>query len=185
MPIQLPSPRQSVAIDNLRQLSQEALTGITGETILMQAQILAPAAVLVVWTLIILFWIIPARFGAIAKVEDKSVFSGKEGGRGQDLEGKIPDKANWPAHNHTHLHEQPTLFYAVIMILAIVGPSATDVLVAWAYVGLRIVHSLWQILFNKIPIRFALFLLSTIALIVLAISALSATLFNDPGAMPS
>lgn len=147
----------------------------------MQAQILAPAAVLVVWTLIILFWIIPTRFGAIAKVEDKSVFTGKQGGRGQDLEGKIPDKANWPAHNHTHLHEQPTLFYAVIMILAIVGPGAADVLLAWAYVGLRIVHSLWQILFNKIPIRFALFLLSTVALIALAIRAVSATVFADPG----
>ncbi len=147
----------------------------------MQAQILAPAAVLVVWTLIILFWIVPVRFGAIAKVEDKSVFTGKQGGRGQDLEGKIPDKANWPAHNHTHLHEQPTLFYAVVMILAIVGPGALDVMLAWSYVGLRIVHSLWQILFNKLPVRFALFLLSTIVLIVLAIRAVMATVFADPG----
>ncbi|MDJ0643586.1 MAG: MAPEG family protein [Erythrobacter sp.] len=149
----------------------------------MQAQILAPAAVLVVWTLIILFWIVPVRFGAIAKVEDKSVFTGKEGGRGQDLEGKIPDKANWPAHNHTHLHEQPTLFYAVVVILAIVGPGAFDVLLAWTYVGIRIVHSLWQILVNKIPIRFALFLLSTVVLVTLAIRAVMATVFADPGAV--
>ncbi len=147
----------------------------------MQAQILAPAAVLVVWTIIVLFWIIPARFGAIAKVEDKSVFTGKEGGRGQDLEGKIPDRANWPAHNHTHLHEQPTLFYAVVLILAIVGPGALDVLLAWSYVGLRIVHSLWQILVNKIPVRFGLFLLSTLALLALAIRAVVATVFADPG----
>lgn len=147
----------------------------------MQAQILAPAAVLVVWTLIILFWIVPVRFGAIAKVEDKSVFTGKQGGRGQDLEGKIPDKANWPAHNHTHLHEQPTLFYAAVVILAIMGPGAFDVLLAWIYVGVRIVHSLWQILVNKVPIRFALFLLSTIVLVVLAIRAAMATLFADPG----
>jgi len=151
----------------------------------MQAQILAPAAVLVVWTIIVLFWVVPARFGAIAKVEDKSVFSGKEGGRGQDLEGLIPDKANWPAHNHTHLHEQPTLFYAVVMILAIMGPSAMDVFIAWIYTGLRIVHSLWQILFNKVPVRFLIFLASTIALAVLAFSAISATLFYDAGAIPS
>ncbi|KWV92740.1 MAPEG family protein [Erythrobacter sp. YT30] len=145
----------------------------------MQAQMLAPAAVLVVWTLIILFWIIPSRFGAIAKLEDKSNL-GKVGGRGQDLEGKIPDKANWPAHNHTHLHEQPTLFYAVVIMLTIMGPSAFDVLVAWIYVGIRIVHSLWQILVNKIPLRFLLFLASTIALIVLAVRAVMATLFADP-----
>ncbi len=149
----------------------------------MQAQILAPAAVLVVWTIIILFWIVPVRFGAIAKVEDKSVFTGKDGGRGQDLEGKIPDKANWPAHNHTHLHEQPTLFYAVVVILAIVGAGAVDVLLAWSYVGIRIVHSLWQIFVNKIPVRFALFLLSTIVLIALAVRAVMATVFADPGAV--
>ena len=150
----------------------------------MQAQMLAPAAVLVVWTLIILFWIVPVRFGAIAKVEDKSVFTGKQGGRGQDLEGKIPDKANWPAHNHSHLHEQPTLFYAVCVILAIMGPGAMDVLLAWAYVGVRVVHSLWQILVNKLPLRFALFLISTIILVILAVRAVMATAFADPSLAP-
>ncbi|MGB3471818.1 MAG: MAPEG family protein [Erythrobacter sp.] len=149
----------------------------------MTAQMLAPAAVLVAWTLIVMFWIIPARFGAIAKVEDKSVFTGKHGARGSDLEGKIPDKANWPAHNHTHLHEQPTLFYAVVMILTLTGAGATDVLFAWIYVGLRILHSLWQILVNRLPIRFALFLASSIALIVLAVRAIMATVFADPSAL--
>lgn len=150
----------------------------------MQAQMLAPAAVLVVWTLIVLLWIIPARFGAIAKVEDKSVFTGKQGGRGQDLEGLIPDKANWPAHNHTHLHEQPTLFYAVSAILAIVGAGAFDVMLAWIYVGVRIVHSLWQILVNQVPLRFLLFLASTIALMILAVRAVMATALADPSLAP-
>ena len=151
----------------------------------MQAQILAPAAVLVVWTLIVLLWIIPARFGAIAKISDKSVLPNKQGVRGNDLEGVLPDKANWPAHNHTHLHEQPTLFYATVVILALMGPSALDVTLAWVYVALRIVHSLWQNLINKIPVRFALFLASTIALIVLAVRAVMATLLADPSALPA
>lgn len=150
----------------------------------MQAQILAPAAVLIVWTLIVLFWIIPLRFGAIAKVEDKSKLPSKQGVRGGDLEGVIPDKANWPAHNHTHLHEQPTLFYAAVAILAIMGPGAFDVLLAWIYVGVRIVHSLWQILVNAIPVRFALFLISTIALLILGIRAVMATVFADPSVLP-
>ena len=149
----------------------------------MQAQILAPAAVLVLWTLVVLFWVVPARFGAIAKVEDKSTLPRKTGARGSDLEGVIPDKANWPAHNHTHLHEQPTLFYALVLILAIVGPTAIDVLLAWTYVGLRIVHSLWQILVNKVPVRIMLFLLSTMALLILAIRAVAVTLFADPSAV--
>ncbi|KPP90143.1 MAPEG family protein [Erythrobacter sp. HL-111] len=96
----------------------------------MQAQMLAPAAVLVLWTLVVLFWIIPPRFGSIAKVQDKSTLPGKPGVRGSDLEGVIPDRANWPAHNHTHLHEQPTLFYAISLILAVIGPGALDVTLA-------------------------------------------------------
>jgi hypothetical protein len=146
----------------------------------MQAQMLAPAAVLVVWTLIVLLWIIPARFGAVAKVADKSVLPSKPGVRGNDLEGVIPDKANWPAHNYTHLVEQPTLFYVTVVILALTGPGALDVTLAWAYVALRIVHSLWQNLVNTIPVRFGLFLLSTTALIVLAVRAVMATLLADP-----
>ena len=148
----------------------------------MQAQMLAPAAVLVAWTLVVLLWIIPARFGAIAKVE-KSKLPRKEGVRGQDLEGVIPDKANWPAHNHTHLHEQPTLFYAVVLILTIVGPSAWDVTLAWAYVGIRIIHSVWQNLVNKVPVRFALFILSSFVLIALALRAAMATVFANPGVL--
>jgi hypothetical protein len=150
----------------------------------MQAQILAPAAVLVVWTLIVLLWIIPARFGAVAKIADKSVLPNKVGVRGNDLEGVLPDKANWPAHNHTHLHEQPTLFYATVTIIALTGPEALDVALAWGYTGLRIVHSLWQNLVNTIPVRFALFLTSTLVLIVLAVRAVMATLLADPSALP-
>ncbi len=151
----------------------------------MQAQMLAPAAVLVVWTIIILFSIIPARFGAIAKVTDKSTLPRKTGVRGNDLEGVIPDKANWPAHNHTHLHEQPTLFYATVVILALTGPGALDVALAWGYVALRIVHSLWQIFVNTIPVRFALFCSSAIVLLVMAVRAVIATVFADPSALPA
>lgn len=151
----------------------------------MQAQMLAPAAVLVVWTIIIMFSIIPARFGAIAKVTDKSTLPRKTGVRGNDLEGVIPDKANWPAHNHTHLHEQPTLFYATVVILALTGPGALDVALAWGYVALRIVHSLWQIFVNTIPVRFALFCSSAIVLLVMAVRAVIATVFADPSALPA
>lgn len=142
----------------------------------MQTQMLAPAAILILWTLVVLLWIIPPRFGSIAKVE-KSKLPRKAGVRGQDLEGVIPDRANWPAHNHTHLHEQPTLFYAVSIILALSGAAALDVTLAWVYVGLRIAHSLWQILVNKVPVRFVLFLASSLVLIALAIRAAMATVF--------
>lgn len=105
----------------------------------------------------------------------------KLGGRGQDLEGVLPDKVQWKSHNYTHLMEQPTIFYPTVIILAMVGAGAIDVLLAWAYVAFRIVHSLWQSTVNVVSIRFLLFILSTLALTALAVRALSVTLLANPG----
>jgi len=140
----------------------------------MQAQILVPAAALVVWTLVMLFWMAMTRMPALRKLG--GLGKAKAGGRGQDLEGVIDDRINWKSHNYTHLHEQPTLFYAVIAILAILGPQAHDVLFAWAYVAIRVIHSIWQATVNKVSVRFLLFLLSTACLIVLAVRALALAL---------
>lgn len=146
----------------------------------MQAQMLAPAAVLVVWSLIMLLWTAGTRFPAMAK-SGMDLKNAAPGGRGQDLEGVLPDKVNWKSHNYAHLMEQPTIFYPTVIILAIMAAGATDVLLAWIYVGLRIIHSLWQALVNIVGIRFLLFVLSTIALLILAVRAVMATLFADPG----
>jgi hypothetical protein len=89
----------------------------------MQAQILAPAAVLVAWTLVMLVWMTVTRLPAL-KRSGVDVKTGTPGGRGQNLEGVLPDEVNWKAHNYAHLVEQPTLFYAVVIILAMIGPSA-------------------------------------------------------------
>lgn len=140
----------------------------------MQAQILTPAAVLVVWSIVMLFWMAFTRLPALGKMG--GLGKAKPGGRGQDLEGVLPDAINWKAHNYSHLMEQPTLFYATVAILAIMGAGALDVALAWGYVAIRIVHSIWQATVNRVPIRFALFLASTLCLIVLAIRALGATL---------
>jgi hypothetical protein len=142
----------------------------------MQAQILAPAAVLVLWSLIMLVWLAASRLPAISK--SGGLGAAKPGGRGQDLEGVLPDQINWKAHNYTHLMEQPTLFYATVAILAIMGPAEHDVLFAWAYVVIRIIHSLWQATVNKVPVRFTLFMLSTFCLLMLALHAAKLTLLG-------
>jgi hypothetical protein len=144
----------------------------------MQAQMLAPAAVLVAWTLIMLVWAAGTRLPALSKIGGNK--NAKRGGRGQDLEGVIDDRVNWKSHNYSHLVEQPTLFYAVVVIIALLGPSPTSVLVAWIYVAVRIIHSLWQATVNVVSIRFLLFFISTIALVILAVRALMLTLFADP-----
>lgn len=136
----------------------------------MQAQILAPVAVLVAWTLIVMFWMMLTRMPALAK-SGIDLKAAKPGGRGQDLEGVLPDSVNWKAHNYAHLMEQPTLFYATVAIIAILGPVEHDVWFAWAYVILRIAHSIWQATINRVPVRFALFMLSSLCLLVLALHA--------------
>ncbi len=135
----------------------------------MRGDILAPAAVLVIWTLVMLVWLAAVRVPAIGGA--KGLENARRGARGQDLENVLPPKANWPAHNYTHLTEQPTLFYATIMILALTGAGRTDVILAWGYVGIRVVHSLWQVLVNVIAVRFALFFASSACLMALAIRA--------------
>ena len=88
----------------------------------------------------------------------------------------LDDRVNWKAHNYAHLHEQPTIFYAAVLILVLAGYGTADVVLAWAYVGLRVLHSIWQAAVNRQPVRVVLFLLSSFCLIGLGLRALLATL---------
>ena len=138
--------------------------------------ILAPAAVLVLWSLVVLAWVTATRFPAFAKA-GINVDNTPRGARYADVEKDMPAKVNWVSHNYTHLMEQPTLFYAAVAILAIAGDtSAVSLYAAWGYAGLRIVHSLWQGLVNIVKVRIVLFTASTICLWVLAINGVRATL---------
>ena len=141
----------------------------------MDTSILAPAAVLVVWSILMLIWMAATRLPAMSKIGID--MSKAVGGRGADIDPNVPPSVAWKSHNYAHLMEQPTIFYATVMILAIAG-AVTPLLVslAWGYTIIRILHSLWQATINKVSIRFVLFLLSTICLTVLAVHALIATI---------
>lgn len=140
----------------------------------MKADLLAPAAVLVLWTIVMLIWTMSTRLPALkaAGIDVSKVV----GGRGQDLDKVLPDNVNWKAHNYAHLAEQPTLFYAVVGILALMGQiSIISVALAWTYVAFRIAHSVVQATSNRIAIRFPLFLAGTLALFGLTVMALIRT----------
>ena len=142
----------------------------------MQTQILAPAAVLVAWSLIVLLWMITTRFSAFSK-QGIDLSKAPPGGRGVNLEGVLPDRTNWKAHNYTHLMEQPTLFYATVIILGVIGQGhGLNLQLAWAYVILRIAHSIVQATWNRVVVRFTLFSLATVALLALALHAAIAVL---------
>ena len=136
----------------------------------MHSQILQPVVVLIAWSIVMLAWMIVVRLPAMKKA---GIDLGKaRGGRPGALDGTIPDQAQWPAHNYIHLMEQPTLFYAVTLVLAIAGAGdGANATIAWAYVLLRIAHSIVQATSNIIRFRFALFALSSIALLALTLHA--------------
>ena len=147
------------------------------------SDILAPAVALMIWTMVMWAWMYATRIPAMqkAKVDVNRLVNDPDA----SLDRELPPQVQWKAHNYNHLHEQPTLFYIVTVILALTGPSALDVTLAWVYVALRIVHSLWQSLVNTIPVRLLIFAIGSIVLTVLAVRAVMATLLADPSLAPA
>lgn len=132
--------------------------------------ILAPIVALIAWSLVMWLWMYATRIPAMsaARIDTMNLV----GGSGADLKAIIPPKAQWPADNYNHLMEQPTLFYAVALVLALLGQGGgVNLTIAWAYVGLRVVHSLVQATVNRVIIRFSIFVLATLCLIALTLHA--------------
>ena len=130
--------------------------------------LLAPIVALVAWSLVMYIWMYVARIGAMRRQGISA--KGMRGTRG--LDGIIPDEANWKAHNYAHLMEQPTIFYAIVFALVLMGfDHPINVDLAWAYVVLRVVHSLIQATVNIVIIRFVVFTLSSLCLIGLTTHA--------------
>lgn len=132
--------------------------------------LIGPIVALVAWSLVMMVWMAAVRFPALRKagIDLKQA----RGGRGQDLDGKLPPEANWAGHNYAHLMEQPTIFYAITVALILMHQDQPiNVSLAWGYVGLRIVHSIVQATSNQLRFRMPLFLMSSLCLIGLTIHA--------------
>ncbi|MES2322309.1 MAG: MAPEG family protein [Pseudomonadota bacterium] len=129
---------------------------------------LGPVIALAAWSMVMWIWMyatrIPAIFAAKIKLDPHAP-------RGEQM-ASLPARVRWKADNYNHLMEQPTVFYALAISLAVIGDvSGASVLFAWAYVALRIAHSLLQSLSNKIEARFMLFVLSNVPLFALTYNA--------------
>ncbi len=136
----------------------------------MHIEILRPMVVLIAWTLVMLGWTLATRLPAMKAA---GVDMGKlVGTKASDADRSLPPHIQWKAHNHNHLMEQPTLFYAVCAVLAMSGTgNGVNAWIAWAYVGLRITHSLVQATSNRVRTRFMLFMLSSLMLVALTLHA--------------
>ena len=142
--------------------------------------ILVPVVALVAWTLVIFVWMLAAR-GAAFRRMGVTLSTIPRGSRGANLDGRGEDKAQWKSHNYNHLMEQPTLFYAIAITLALMGMGeGINYWLAWGYVGFRVVHSLVQCTVNVVAYRLPLFMLASLCLIGLTVYA-GARILHDCG----
>ena len=133
--------------------------------------LLAPVIALVAWTLVVMLWMLIARMREFRRLGIN--FSNiPPGSRGADLEGRAEPRAQWKSHNYNHLMEQPTIFYAIVITLALMGmDQPINIWLAWGYVALRIVHSLIQCTVNIVRFRLPVFGLATLCLLGLTVHA--------------
>lgn len=148
---------------------------------MMRSDIFEPVVALAVWTMILWIWMYATRLPAMGRagIDGKSMVGSTGKGLRDDLVAKGEVKASWVADNYNHLHEAPTVFYAVAIVLGLIGQGDNlNATIAWIYVGLRIAHSLVQILSNRVIVRFGLFALSSIALLMLVVHAAMAVFLH-------
>jgi hypothetical protein len=132
--------------------------------------ILQPVVALAAWTMVMWAWMYATRIPAMnaAKLDPDRLARDPEA----KLDRLLPPEVQWKAHNYNHLHEAPTVFYAVAVVLAIVGQGdGFNAKLGWAYVSLRIIHSLIQATVNKVIVRFIVFALSSLVLLALVVEA--------------
>jgi len=127
-------------------------------------EFLTPVLALVAWTLVMWFWMYATRLPAMKEAGIDPQDAAYPGTWAHRLRPGVRSVAD----NYNHLHEQPTIFYALMFFAAITGGGdATALTLAWAYVALRVVHSLVQATFNRVIVRFSVFSLATLVLVVM------------------
>lgn len=134
---------------------------------------LPPVIALAAWTMVMWAWMYWTRIPELdrAKLDDAALSLLTK----EKLDALLPPQVQWKAHNYNHLHEAPTVFYAVALVLALVGQGdGLSAVFAWLYVVLRVIHSLIQATRNRVKLRFAVFGLSSLVLIALILRAMIA-----------
>ena len=128
-------------------------------------EFLSPVLALVAWTLVMWVWMYATRIPAMKAAGIDPQEAAYPGTWAHRLRPGIRSVAD----NYNHLHEQPTIFYALMFYAAVTGGGdGTSLALAWSYVALRVLHSLVQATFNRVIVRFSLFALGTVVLMVFA-----------------
>ncbi|MBN9566271.1 MAG: MAPEG family protein [Alphaproteobacteria bacterium] len=132
--------------------------------------ILTPVLALIILSLIVWIWMYATRIPAMQKARINP-----QDARFPGSLDVLPDSARQVADNYNHLMEQPTIFYALVFYIYLSGGQDTlYIWLAWAYVALRVVHTLIQCTANVVNLRFTVFSLSTLVLMAMAVRAVLA-----------
>jgi len=130
----------------------------------LAGSLLTPMLALIVWSLAMLVWMYATRIPAIRA-------AGVDPARAQEPTSldALPLKVRQVGYNYNHLMEQPTLFYALVTYTYLAGrQDGLSIALAWAYVALRVVHSLVQATVNVVLLRFSIFIAGSLVLAILA-----------------
>ena len=135
----------------------------------MNTAIFYPMAVLAGWTILVLLMIPQRRFRAgRQKLVGARDFAVGESER-------VPDDVRIPNRNYMNLLELPVLFYVACLTLYVVGKvDAWGVGLAWAFVALRIAHSIVHLTYNHVFHRMRFFAASVFVLVALWIRLVAA-----------
>ena len=129
---------------------------------LLNYGLLGPVFALIGWTFVMWAWMYATRIPAMQRLK----IDPQEAARTGTL--NLPPEVSRVADNYNHLHEQPTIFYALAIGAHLAGAmDATNVWLAWGYVAIRIVHSLVQATANIVVLRFTVFTIGTLVLFAL------------------
>lgn len=120
-------------------------------------------------TLVMLCWMGATRLPAMRRLR----LGPDAGAHTAQLRAQLPSEVQRVADNYNHLFEAPTVFYAIALLVAFAGlADPLHAICAWAFLLLRVAHSVVQATVNRVALRFLLFALSWVALGVMIVRAL-------------
>jgi len=132
-----------------------------------QVALLTPVFVLILWTFIIFLIMAYGRVRYTKNPQDAA--------HTNKLRGMLPNWVERTSDNYNHLFEQPVAFYAITISIALMNNfDPLMIQLAWAFVILRIIHSLVQLTFNLVFLRFCLFATGWLIIAFMAYSQLFA-----------
>ena len=128
-----------------------------------QVALLTPVFVLILWTFII--------FLIMAYGRVKYTKNPQDAAHTNNLRGTLPNWVERTSDNYNHLFEQPVAFYAITISIALMNNfDPLMIQLAWAFVILRIIHSIVQLTFNTVLIRFGFFAAAWLVIAYMAYS---------------